>query len=237
MFIRSLPVVFIIAFYQVLSAQDITVRGQVFDSDSISPMPFAYAVNNNSSIGTLTDVDGKFTLRAHIGDTLSFSHLGYGVTKIFTHTLKGSVKDLHLSIKVVLKQKASELKTVSIISNSFSKERKESYVRRIDEYNRGLSNAASSPITAMYYLWSKKGKELKKLSGLYDQLLIDEFREFRLSPEKVRMITGNDTLDVKEFLPHCFLPDQFIMSASDYELFFAVKQCYSQYMAKQKNKK
>lgn len=211
-------------------SEEITVKGIVLDKDSITPMSFAYVVNKNSSVGTLSDEKGDFSIRIKMGDTLSFSYLGYGITKLFTHLLKDSVKSALLNVKVFLKPKASELKPIIIATHSFTKEEKEYYERKVDEYNRGISSPLASPITAMYYAWSKKGKELQKLSVLYQQLLIDEVKEHRLSGEKIRALTGNDTLDIKEFMNYCYLPGQFVVSASDYDLFLAVNRYYKQYM-------
>ena len=217
--------------------EEITVRGIVFDKDSVTPMPYAYAVNKNSSIGTLTDDAGNFSLNIRLGDTLAFSYLGYSVINIFTNLLKDSVKDSFLRIKIFLKPKITELKTMIISSHSFSKEIKETYEEKIGEYYRGISSPLASPISAMYYAWSKKGKELKKLSVLYQQLLEDEVKEHRISSEKIRSITGNDTLEVKDFLNYCYLPDQFVLSASDYDLFLAVKRYYREYMEMRRKKK
>lgn len=193
-------------------------------------MPYAYAVNKNSGTGTVTDDGGKFSLHMRMGDTLAFSYVGYSVKKVFTHILKDSVKNGNLSVKVFLKSKTNELKTIVISPSGFSKEIKQTYAEKIGEYKRGISSPLANPIDAMYYAWSKKGHELQKLSVLYEQLLIDEIKEARLSPEKVRAITGNDTIDVKDFLNYCFLPEQFILSSSDYDLFFAVKRYYKGYM-------
>ena len=213
------------------------MRGIVFDKDSISPMPFAYAVNKNTSSGTFTNDAGRFTLQIHLGDTLSFSYLGYSVTKVFTQALKDSVRNSVLDLKVYLKQKITELKPVIVATHSFSKEAKELYEEKTGEYKRGISSPLASPISAMYYAWSKKGRELEKLSVLYEQLMVDEIKEYRLSPEKVRALTGNDTLDVKDFLNSCYLPEQFVISSSDYDLFLAVKNYYREYMEIHRRKK
>ncbi|MEK6615866.1 MAG: carboxypeptidase-like regulatory domain-containing protein [Bacteroidota bacterium] len=234
---RSCAIVILMAFSASAFSQKTTVKGIVFDKDSITPMPFAYVVNKNSSEGTLSDEKGFFSTNINLGDTLSFSYLGYGITKLFTHLLKDSVKNGLLNVKVFLKPKASELKPIIISTHSFTKEEKEYYARKADEYNRGISWPLASPITAMYYAWSKKGKELQKLSVLYQQVLIDEVKAHRLSPEKIRALTGNDTLDVKEFMNFCYLPDQFVVSASDYDLFLAVNRYYKQYMEMHTGKK
>jgi hypothetical protein len=183
-------------------------------------------------------------MRIHLGDTLYFSYVGYTLTKVFTHQLKDSVKNNTLSIIAYLKPKTNELKTVTVGSHSFTKEEKDYYKTKIDDYHRMKSELFSTgsagaglSIDALYYMWSKKGKELQKLSALYDQLLIDEIKEARLSPERVRSITGNDTLNVTEFLNYCFLPDQFVTSASDYDLFFAVNKYYKRYLEDKVRKK
>lgn len=226
------------------AAQDITVKGTVYDKDSITPMQFAYTVNKNTSTGLVADEKGSFVLRARLGDTIAFSYVGYHVTKIFTHQLKDSVRNSVLYVKAYLKPKIKELNPVIVTPHAFSKEQKESYKRKIDEYHRTLSSpftngstGAGLSIDALYYAFSKKGKQLQKLSLLYDQLLIDEIKEARLNPERVRALTGNDTLDVKEFLNYCFLPDQFIVSASDYDLFLSVNKYYRQYMEDKRRKK
>lgn len=238
---------FTTAIFIVLSArslsQEITVRGIVFDIDSITPMPYAYAVNKNSSVGTVADETGKFSLRIHTGDTLCFSYLGYSVTKIYTHQLKDSIRNHALNVSAYLKQKANELKPVIVAAHSFSKEARELFEGRINEYHRGVSSlfgasrsGAALNLDALYYMWSKKGKELQKLSVLYQQLLIEEIKEQRLSSEKIRTLTGNDSLDVKDFLNSCFLPEQFVVSASDYDLFVAVKNCYRMYLGTKREK-
>jgi len=218
-------------------SQDVVVKGMVFDKDSITPMQFAYVVNRNLSRGIVTDEKGNFTLRIHAGDTLCFSYVGYSLTKVFTHLLRDSVRNNSLSIKVFMKPKASDLKTVVVTDKSLTKEEKEYYSRKVDAYKRTTSNFLTTSVTgaglsidALYYTFSRKGKELKKLSFLYDSLMIQEIIESRLSPERIRSITGNDTLNVPSFLNRCFLPDQFVLSASDYDLFFAVNKYYKLYM-------
>lgn len=220
-----------------LLSQEVTVKGLVFDKDGTSPMPFAYVVNKNEGMGALTDEAGKFSIKIKPWDTLSFSYVGYGVTKLFTHLLKDSVKNNILIVKVNLKPKTHELSPFVVSTHSISIERKESYERKINEYERGISSPLASPISAMYYAWSKKGNELQKLSAIYQNLIIEEIKEQRLSAEKIRVMTGDDTLNVKGFLSQCFLPNQFITSSSDYELFFAVKQCYKQYIEDRLRKK
>lgn len=206
------------------------IHGIVYDKDSITPMPFVYIVNKNSSTGTLSDETGKFQFRINLGDTLVFSFLGYSIIKVNTKPLKDSVKNNSLAIKVFLQPESIQLKDVIIIPNSFTKGTKQFYLGRIAEYKRGITNPIGDPVNALYYALSRKGKELKKLSAIYDQLLIDEMKDYRLSDERIRFITHNDSLNVQAFRRYCFLPDQFVINASDYDLFFVIHKCYREFI-------
>jgi len=232
-----ITIAIIVGFFTSAFSQEVNVKGIVFDRDSVTSMSYAYVVNKNSTTGTLTDEKGRFSIRIKLGDTLSFSYLGYSVTKLCTNTLKDSVKNSFLNLKIFLKPKVNELKQVTIATHSFTKEEKEYYGRKVDEYKRGIEMPLADPITAMYYAWSKKGKELQKLSVLYEQLLIDEVKEHRLSDQKIRELTKNDTMNVKAFLNSCFLPDQFILNASDYELYSVVNKYYKEYIEMYNRKK
>ena len=60
-----------------LSAQT-KVRGTVEDSSTGEPLPFVNIVFKGTTVGTITDVDGKFFIQAHINtDSLEFSMVGY----------------------------------------------------------------------------------------------------------------------------------------------------------------
>lgn len=226
----GITITVLVAIVSATFSQEVIVRGIVFDRDSVTSMSYAYVVNRNTTTGTLTDEKGKFSIHIKLGDTLSFSYLGYGVTKLFTNALQDSLRNSSVNVKIFLKPKVNELKQVTVATHSFTKEEKEYYARKIDEYNRGIEMPLADPITAMYYAWSKKGKELQKLSVLYEQLLIDEVKEHRLSDQKIRELTKNDTMNVRTFLNSCFLPDQFIVNASDYELYSVVNRYYKEYI-------
>ena len=132
-------------------------------------------------------------------------------------------------MKIVLKPKARELKPVIITTNEFTKEEKEFYNRKIEEYYTMTEHPLQSPISAMYYAFSKEGKQLQKLSALYEQLVTDEIREHRLSDEKIRNLVQNDTLNATSFFNYCVIPDESVLQDSDYDLYAKVNYCYKEY--------
>ena len=61
--------------WQVSWAQDLLVKGKVTDSDKVS-LPGVSIVKKGTSTGTISDIDGKYELKAEVGTTLVFSFVG-----------------------------------------------------------------------------------------------------------------------------------------------------------------
>ena len=58
------------------NAQEITVSGIVTDSADNSPLPGVSVLVKGTTKGASTDFDGKYTIKASIGETLVFSYIG-----------------------------------------------------------------------------------------------------------------------------------------------------------------
>ncbi len=84
-----------------LSAQNVTVKGTVIDSNG-EPVIGATVVQKGTSNGTVSDVNGQFTISAPKGSTLTISSIGFvaqnvgvsGVNKNFTITMKEDAKNI-----------------------------------------------------------------------------------------------------------------------------------------------
>ena len=74
-FIKSW-MVFGFLFVGLFAMQAQTTSGQLFDENDL-PMIGANVIKQGTNIGTITDVDGKFTIAASEGDVLEVSYLGY----------------------------------------------------------------------------------------------------------------------------------------------------------------
>lgn len=57
-------------------------KATVVNAQSEAPMESVHIVNLNQVIGTITNEDGEFTIRAAVNDTLYFSFLGFKSQKI-----------------------------------------------------------------------------------------------------------------------------------------------------------
>jgi hypothetical protein len=212
----------------------VSIKGVVFDTDSVNPMPFVYALNRNTYVGTMTDASGKFELTAKTTDTLIFNYLGYEVRRIWMGTLKDSVKNGLLNLKVVLIRKPLNLQQVIILSTEFTKEEKVYYTEKIDMYERLRAQGISSPITGLYMKFSHEGKSMQKLIDMYDELLYEELLEKRLSDDRLRKLTGDDNLDCKAFRSYCRISEKFLRLASEYDLYVAVAKLYPEFKSGKK---
>ncbi|WP_299012378.1 TonB-dependent receptor [uncultured Polaribacter sp.] len=75
-------------------AQETTIRGTVLDETG-EPAPMVNILLKNTTKGTATDFDGKFSIKAKNGDTLIFSYLGYATQEIKINT------ETNLTIKLL----------------------------------------------------------------------------------------------------------------------------------------
>ena len=102
-----------------LQAQEITVTGTVTDESNL-PLTGVNVIVKGSNNGTQTDLDGKYELKAEIGQKLKFSYVGYG-------TVERKVKNKK-PIDVQMKPSAS-LEEVVVLHDAVESESKNMLIR------------------------------------------------------------------------------------------------------------
>ncbi len=65
-----------------LQAQTKTITGYVTDIDALDPLPGVSVVVKNTTTGTITDANGKYSINASEGQTLRFSFIGYEIYEV-----------------------------------------------------------------------------------------------------------------------------------------------------------
>jgi len=204
----------------------IHVSGRVLEKDSLTAVPFAYILNRVSGKGLVANEEGRFEMEVRLNDSLLFSYLGYMPSKVRISNYAHKIENNKLSLRVILQPKSVVLNEVTIRSGEFTTSEKKYYeniLRSVPQYS------IASPVTALYYQYSKEGKSLQKLKELYDNLLMEEAVAKKLNVENLRKITGDKNIDVATFRQYCKFSDMFILSCSDYELYEAVSRCYKEH--------
>lgn len=205
-------------------AQQITLKGTIYSSDSISVMPFAYVINTRTGQGQLSDVNGQFSITANLTDSVLFSFIGY-------QRLKMPVKTLYIEInklcKVIMKETTYKINQV-VVSEFKLKPYERDYMKRVISNSKLKTiNAVESPISALYMEFSKKGKEQKKLAKIFEEIFIQEEVGKKFNGETLRKLTGDETIDFEKFRKYCYyLSNDFIINTEGYDLYYRVMDCY-----------
>ena len=88
-------------------AQTITVKGKITDEADGKTMPGVTIAVKNMTIGTVSDINGQYSLNVNRGATLVFSFIGYTTTEVVVGT--------NPVINVVLKTALTELEELVVI--------------------------------------------------------------------------------------------------------------------------
>ena len=102
-----------------LWAQERTIRGTVISADDQGPLPgVSVRVENNESVGTITDINGKYELKVGAdATTLIYSFVGFERKKVDI----GSETTLNVSLRT----SSLDLNEVVVTANAIEREKKE----------------------------------------------------------------------------------------------------------------
>lgn len=216
---------------QVSAQKEFAINGVVLDSDSLTAIPFTYVINTRTGNGTLSDFNGRFTISGLNKDTISFSYIGYLKKKVlvgFIPQVSDTTKQFY---RVIMRKAIYELGTITI--NSFQiKPYERQYMERVINRPRATGiDAFSSPISALYEQFSRRGRESRKLAEIFERIFMEEQIAQKLNAEILRKLTGDDTIDFEKFRKFCYTcPDDFILRNEGYVLYDAIMQCYRRWI-------
>jgi len=108
----SFILILLSAFSLQMLAQNLRISGVVRDAETKETLPGVSVVVKGSSTGTITDIDGNFSLSVSDGKTLQFSYVGYETQDI---AAKGG------SISVNMKPATTKMNEVVVIGYGTSK--------------------------------------------------------------------------------------------------------------------
>ncbi|WP_291855001.1 TonB-dependent receptor [Marinilabilia sp.] len=79
---KTLGILFLLMWTTLLFAQDVTVTGKVTSAEDGGPIPGVSVVQKGTTNGTITDVDGNYSLTTTEGSTLVFSFIGMETVEV-----------------------------------------------------------------------------------------------------------------------------------------------------------
>lgn len=233
-----------------------SVMGTVIDVSTDLPIDRVNIVNLNQVIGTSSNDDGEFEIKANVNDTLHFSYLGFKSIKVrvtndwlkFGETKIG-MTELALALEeVVVKQLkltgylAVDIKQVPIKSNyrysisGLSNKGYEGGSRRPNAVNKVLG-AIFNPADFLHNMFGKKPNELRKLKKMKQDDEIRNNLASRFDREMLLVLLQVDKYDLDEIINQCNYSKDFIETANDLQVLDAISECYEEYKILSRSKK
>lgn len=232
-----------------------SVKGTVIDLNTDQPIDRVNIVNLNQVLGTSTDDNGNFEIKAQLNDTLHLSYLGYKSIKVrvtndwlkFGETKIG-MTELALALDEVVVNQLKltgyleiDVKQVPIKSNfrysisGLSNKGYEAGNRRPNAVSKVLG-AIFNPADFLHNVFGKKPREMRKLKKMKQNDEIRNLLASRFDREMLTALLQVDKFDLDEIVNQCNYSKNFIESANDLQMLDAISECYEEYKVLNRNK-
>jgi hypothetical protein len=204
----------------------------VYDKENrFLPLPKVAVINKRTNTGVYADAEGKFSVSGLQSDTLLFSVIGYNSKKV---CLKDSIIKPQYHIEIEMSKLHYTLKEVSVFGTrslaDIDKDIAKLDSTRRARYYREI-NGIESPITYLYERFSKFGKSKQKVAEWENEDLKKDILK-----DLFRLYVKNEIIELSEeefeaFILYCNLSEEFIKTASQFELVMAIKGKYEAFNA------
>lgn len=236
----ALALVYLITAGQALQAQQVTIRGTVFNMYKTRPLE---AVSVMSSFGraTTSDSNGNYVIVVDPRDSLSFSYLGKS-------TIKYPVSEMNktMGFDIALHVNPTELHEVTIAPKNYrfdSLRNREDY-RNIFEFQKpglaitspnsgGLGVGLDLDALINVFRFARTRRMLAFQRRLVDEEH-DKFIDHRFNRSIVKKITHLDGDELDSFMVRFKPSYEFTESTTDYEFYDYIKLAYRQYKSGRK---
>lgn len=220
-------------------AQQGYVLGRAIDKVTKQGIPSATVVNKNTKQITRTSDNGNFLVKASKGDSIKISSIGYknaGIAWDGTNMepIIELPQDAIVLPEVTIKDRRTEIIRKQIDDLLAAPEA--STKLKWKDISNLINTNTSSPgggigisIDGLYQLFSKEGKTRRKLEAMKQEDLRKLLVEYRYSAEYVSYVTKLKGQELKDFMKYCNLPDNFVLTANDYDLTFQVFRCLDEF--------
>ncbi|AFK03401.1 hypothetical protein Emtol_2263 [Emticicia oligotrophica DSM 17448] len=220
------------------SAQQSYVLGKAVDKTTGKPVVAATVVNKNTKQITKTGDNGSFLVRASKGDSIKIASVGYKSAGIAwdganTEPVIEMKQDAIMLKEVVVRDKRLEQIKKQIDELMAAPEAttklKWKDISNLVNMNTSTPGSIGISIDGLYQLFSKEGKTRRKLEAMKQEDLKKLLVEYRYNAEYVSFVTKLKGQELKNFMRFCNLPDNFVLTANDYDLTFEVFRCLEEF--------
>jgi len=232
----------------VVWSQDIpTINGKVLNDANDRVLENVHVVNLNSVVGTVTDSEGKFTIKASVNDTLYFSYLGFKSIRVRVNNdwlkfgdIKIKMTELGIALEEVVIRPVQltgyvevDAKIIPIYDNYRYRivglsTGYEGGNRQPGAVNKVLS-AIFNPADFLYNVFGKRPKQMRKLRQMKKDDEIRNLLQSKFDRETLMAVLQLEKMDIDEILNRCSYSADFIKTANDLQILDAISECYEEY--------
>lgn len=220
---------FLLLSFSCIAQTNVNISVKVYDKENKTlPLTRLMIINKRTNNGVFADAEGKMSLSIISTDTVVFSAIGFKVRSI---CFKDSLANGKTTFEIAVQKLQFDLKEISVFANRNLNE----IQKDIDKlgvkktYATEGANAIESPITALYERFSKFSKSKQKVAeweneDLKRDILKDLFHLY----VQYEVIDLQDE-EFESFIKYLNLSDEFIQSATQFELVMAIKGKYESF--------
>jgi len=232
-----------------------SVKGKIVNSETLGAMESVNIVNLNQVIGTTSNTDGEFEIRAKANDTLHLSYLGYKSIKVKVSNdwikygtsttielteLALALEEVNVNTLKLTGYLAVDIKQVPIQKNvrysiSGLNSGYESSLRSPSMVTKVLG-AIFNPADFLHNIFGKKPREMRKLREMKKQDEIRNLLASRFDREMLIALLQVDKIDLDLLISECNYSTDFIRTANDLQVLDAISECYEEYKILSRNR-
>lgn len=230
-----------------------TVKGTIISTTTNEPLSEVNIVNINQVVGTSTNDDGVFEIKAKANDTLHLSYLGYKSLKVrvtndwlkFGNT-EIEMTELALALEEVTVKQLQltgylevDMKMIPVTSNNryrISGLPNQGYEGGNPNIATKVLGAIFNPADFLYSMFGKKPNEMRKLRKMKEDDEIRNQLAKRFDREMLMVLLQVNKYDLDEIVNQCNYSRDFINTANDLQMLDAISECYEEYKLISRNK-
>jgi len=223
------------------------IKALVLNAQTDAAMESVHIVNLNQVIGTITNQNGEFTIKAAVNDTLYLTFLGFKSQKIRVTNDMFKFKDTKIKLtelayaleEVVLKPyQLTGYLEIDVKNLPINNAYQYSISGLSVGYEAGKKNPSAvtkvlgailNPADLLRNLFGKKPNQMRKLRQIKEDDQIRDLLATKFDRETLTELLQLEKVDIQDILNNCNYSKSFITTANDLQILDAISSCYEEY--------
>ena len=229
------------------SSSQESLSATVINAQTQRPLESVHVINLNQVVGTITDAEGNFSIRAAVNDTLYFSYLGFKTQKVrvtndmfrFEGT-RISLTELAYALEEVVVQpyQLTGYLDIDVRNLPINTAYQYSISGLPVSYEAGSKSPSAvtkvlgailNPADLLRNLFGKHPRQMRKLRQIKEDDRIRDLLASKFDRETLTELLQLEKVDIEDILTNCNYSSSFIKTANDLQILDALSSCYEEF--------